>query len=118
MRTNTLPGAGTSSSAPDRIEAGGGSSAARLSRYNSYWKPMKLPPTLASGLQVGPTTLILLFFFVVPMLVVIAVSFFDYENAQIVQTFIVDNYRDVFTSTVTLQQYAKSLKFAAIVWAL
>lgn len=79
---------------------------------------MKLPPTFVSWLQVGPTTLILLFFFVVPMLVVIAVSFFDYENAQIVETFIVDNYRDVFTSTVTLEQDAKSLKFAAIVWAL
>ena len=79
---------------------------------------MKLPPTFVSGLQVGPTTLILLFFFVVPMLVVIAVSFFDYENAQIVETFIADNYRDVFTSSVTLEQYAKSLKFAAIVWAL
>ena len=41
------------------------------------------------------------------MLVVIAVSFFDYENAQIIETFILDNYRDVFTSNVTLQQYAK-----------
>src|ERR1700760_3881711 len=79
---------------------------------------MKLPPTLASWLQVGPTTLILLFFFVLPMLVVIAVSFFDYENAQIVETFIVENNRDVFASGVTLQQYAKSLEFAAIVWAL
>jgi putative spermidine/putrescine transport system permease protein len=79
---------------------------------------MKLPPILASWLQVGPTTLILLFFFVLPMLVVIAVSFFDYENASIVETFILNNYHDVFTSNVTLQQYAKSLKFAAIVWAL
>jgi putative spermidine/putrescine transport system permease protein len=32
--------------------------------------------------------------------------------------FIADNYRDVFSSSVTLQQYGKSLKFAAIVWAL
>jgi putative spermidine/putrescine transport system permease protein len=79
---------------------------------------MKLPPILASWLQVGPTTLILLFFFVLPMLVVIAVSFFDYENASIVETFILNNYHYVFTANVTLQQYAKSLKFAAIVWAL
>ena len=43
---------------------------------------MKIPPTVVSWLQVGPTALILLFFFfLIPMLVVIAVSFFDYENA-------------------------------------
>ena len=79
---------------------------------------MKLPPTIASWLQVGPTALILLCFFVLPVLVVIIVSFFDYENAQIVETFILDNYRDVFTSNVTILQYASSLKFAVIVWAI
>jgi putative spermidine/putrescine transport system permease protein len=79
---------------------------------------MKIPPVLASWFQVGPTALILTFFFFVPMLVVIAVSFFDYENAQIVETFITQNYNDVFTSSVTLKQYASSLKFAAIVWAI
>jgi putative spermidine/putrescine transport system permease protein len=79
---------------------------------------MKISPVLASWFQVGPTALILIFFFFVPMLVVIAVSFFDYENAQIVETFITDNYNDVFMSSVTLKQYASSLKFAAIVWVL
>jgi putative spermidine/putrescine transport system permease protein len=78
---------------------------------------MKIPPVLASWLQVGPTALILGFFFFVPMLVVIAVSFFDYDNAQIVETFITANYYYVFTSKVTLLQYASSLKFAVIVWA-
>src|SRR5580693_5218891 len=119
MRTNISPSAGTSSSAHDPAEARAAlSNPPRLFRHNPAWEPMKPPPTFISWLQVGPTTLILLFFFVLPMLVVIAVSFFDYENAQIVETFIVNNYHDVFTSSVTLQQYAKSLKFAAIVWAL
>ena len=49
---------------------------------------MKLPPTSVSWLQVGPPTLILLFFFVLPMLVVVAVSFFDYDMRQIIPTFI------------------------------
>lgn len=79
---------------------------------------MKVPPTVASWLQVGPTALLLIFFFFVPMLVVIAVSFFDYQDGSIVETFILDNYRDVFTSAVTITEYANSLKFAAIVWAL
>jgi putative spermidine/putrescine transport system permease protein len=79
---------------------------------------MKIPPTLVSWLQVGPTALLLMFFFFIPMLVVIAVSFFDYQDGSIVETFILDNYRDVFTSAVTLTEYFNSLKFAAIVWAL
>ena len=77
---------------------------------------MKLPPQLASWLQVGPTTLLLIAFFGLPVLVVIAVSFFDFAQAQIVVTFIWDNYIDVFTSKVTIQQYLSSLKFAVIVW--
>ena len=79
---------------------------------------MKLRQPSSPGSRSAPTTLILLFFFVLPMLVVIAVSFFDYENAQIIETFITDNYHDIFTSSVTIQQYSKSLEFAAIVWAL
>lgn len=77
---------------------------------------MKLPPQLASWLQVGPTALLLIAFFGLPVLVVIAVSFFDFAQAQIVVTFIWDNYIDVFTSKVTIQQYLSSLKFAVIVW--
>jgi putative spermidine/putrescine transport system permease protein len=78
---------------------------------------MRLPAALASWLQVGPTALILAGFFGVPMLVVIAVSFFDYAQAQIIETFIWDNYRDIFTSNVTISQYLSSIKFAVIVWA-
>ena len=66
----------------------------------------------------GRLPLILLCFFALPVLVVIAVSFFDYENGQIIETFILGNYRDVFASNVTLLQYASSLKFAVIVWAI
>jgi putative spermidine/putrescine transport system permease protein len=67
---------------------------------------------------VGPTALILLGFFGIPVLVVIAVSFFDYEHAEIIETFIWDNYVDIFTSNVTIAQYFSSVKFALIVWAL
>jgi putative spermidine/putrescine transport system permease protein len=79
---------------------------------------MKLPSVFTSWLQVGPTALILAFFFIVPMFVVIIVSFFDYDNGSIVETFITQNYIDVFTSNVTVLQYFSSLKFAFIVWAL
>jgi len=71
----------------------------------------------ASWLQVGPLVLVLALFFGLPMLVVLAVSFFDYSRADIIPAFIFDNYAELFRSDVTLRLYVSSLKFAAIVWA-
>ena len=79
---------------------------------------MKLPPALVSWLQVGPLALILIVFFGLPVLVVLAVSFFDFDHMTIVPTFILDNYQDLFSSNVTLRLYLSSLKFAVIVWAI
>jgi putative spermidine/putrescine transport system permease protein len=79
---------------------------------------MKLPPSLVSWLQVGPLAVILTLFFGIPVIVVIIVSFFDFDHSDIVPTFIFDNYVDVFTSDVTLRLYLSSLKFAVMVWAI
>jgi putative spermidine/putrescine transport system permease protein len=79
---------------------------------------MKLSPSIVSWLQVGPMALVLLLFFGVPLIVVFIVSFFDFEQATIIPTFILDNYRDIFTSDVTLQLYLSTLRFAVVVWAL
>ena len=79
---------------------------------------MKISPPLASWLQIGPMALILIVFFGVPMLVVVAVSFFDFDHMSIVPAFILDNYDDLFSSDVTLRLYLSSIKFALIVWAI
>ena len=79
---------------------------------------MKLSPALASWLQVGPLALILIVFFWLPMLVVVAASFFDFDHMAIVPAFILDNYQDIFTDEVTLSLYLSSIKFAVIVWAI
>ena len=79
---------------------------------------MKLPPALVSWLQVSPLAVILIVFFGLPMLVVVAVSFFDFDRMTIVPTFILDNYQDLLTSDLTLRLYLSSLKFAAITWAI
>jgi putative spermidine/putrescine transport system permease protein len=62
--------------------------------------------------------IVLTLFFGLPMLVVIAVSFFDYTRADIIPAFIFDNYAELFRSDVTLRLYGSSIKFAAIVWAI
>jgi putative spermidine/putrescine transport system permease protein len=79
---------------------------------------MKIRPAFASWLQVGPLAAILTLFFGIPVLVVIVVSFFDFDHSDIVSTFILDNYTDIFTSDVTWRLYLSSLKFAVIVWAI
>ena len=79
---------------------------------------MKIRPAFASWLQVGPLAVILTLFFGIPVIVVIVVSFFDFEHTEIIPTFILDNYTDIFTSDVTARLYLSSLKFAVIVWAI
>ncbi|MBY0320742.1 MAG: ABC transporter permease [Reyranella sp.] len=78
---------------------------------------VEYPGERASWLQVAPMVVVLLLFFGLPMLVVLAVSFFDFSRTEIIPAFIFDNYIDLFRSEVTLRLYASSLKFAAIVWA-
>src|SRR6266851_593723 len=70
----------------------------------------------ASWLQIAPLVVVLALFFGLPMLVVLAVSFFDFDRSDIIPAFILDNYADLFRSEVTLRLYASSIKFALIVW--
>src|SRR5882757_58796 len=71
----------------------------------------------ASWFQTAPMVIVLALFFGLPMLVVLVVSFFDFDRTDIIPTFIFDNYVELFRSEVTLRLYASSLKFALIVWA-
>jgi len=78
---------------------------------------VKASSWLASWIQVAPVALVLVLFFGLPMLVVVAVSFFDYGQGRLYPAFIFDNYLEIFSSSVTLRLYLSSLKFALIVWA-
>ena len=71
----------------------------------------------ASWLQISPLVVVLTLFFGLPMLVVLAVSFFDFDRSDIIPAFIFDNYAELFRSEVTLRLYTSSIKFALIVWA-
>ncbi len=74
---------------------------------------------LAPYLLATPLILVFLAFFVVPMLLVVTVSFFDYESYEIlIPAFTLQNYIDVFTESVTWQTYWITLKFCLIVWAI
>ncbi len=72
----------------------------------------------ASYLLAAPLALILLLFFGVPLALVIVVSFFDFDKFEIVPTFTLINYAELFESSLTYTLYASTLKYAVIVWAI
>src|SRR5215510_11740671 len=70
-------------------------------------------------LQVAPLTVILGGFFVLPIVIVIMVSFFEYQTYQLlIPTFTLQNYVDVFSASVTYRTYLSTVRFCAIVWAI
>jgi putative spermidine/putrescine transport system permease protein len=73
---------------------------------------------LVSWLQVAPLATVLLFMFVLPALLFVVVSFFDYDRTGIYPAFLLDSYREVLTSGSTLRVYLSSLKFAVLVWTI
>jgi putative spermidine/putrescine transport system permease protein len=78
----------------------------------------RLPAWAVSWLQVLPLTAILLVLFALPTLLFLVVSFFDYDRIGLYPAFLLDSYREIFTSASTLRVYGSTLKFAAIVWAI
>lgn len=82
------------------------------------WPRCHIPAKLIPWLLAGPLTLILIVFFVFPTLLFLVVSFFDHDRVGIYPAFLLDNYREVFTSEGTLRLYGGTFKFAAIVWAI
>lgn len=79
---------------------------------------MKISPTLTSYLQIGPLLLVLLLFFGIPLLVIIAYSFFQFDGLDSIPAFDFVNYAYVLTSPVTLSLYLKTLYYAIMVWAI
>jgi putative spermidine/putrescine transport system permease protein len=81
-------------------------------------RPMKIPERLIPYLQVLPLTLVLLVFLGIPLVLVVVVSFFDYDMFDIVPEFTLRNYVELFRSDLTYDLYLSTLKYALIVWAI
>jgi putative spermidine/putrescine transport system permease protein len=69
-------------------------------------------------IQATPLLLILGFFLAVPILLLLVVSFWDYDFAGMYPDFITLNYAETLGSWVTWKTYGNTLKFTAIVWAI
>ncbi|MBX2882737.1 MAG: ABC transporter permease [Granulosicoccus sp.] len=79
----------------------------------SGWKPTGL-----SWLQLSPIVVILGFFLVLPVIAIVAVSFWASTEYSYHPAFIFENYQYLLTSKVTYTVYLKTLMFTAITWLL
>jgi putative spermidine/putrescine transport system permease protein len=73
---------------------------------------------LTPYLQAAPLGVILVCFLFLPMIALVVVSFFDYDSVQIIPGFVLTNYHDVFSSSVTWRTYLNTIRFTVIVWAI
>jgi putative spermidine/putrescine transport system permease protein len=88
-------------------------------RIGGETAPMELKRSWMPYLQATPLILVFALFFVLPIALVVVVSFFDYQTYQIlIPDFTFLNYEDVFTAEVTYRTYWITLKFCLIVWAI
>jgi putative spermidine/putrescine transport system permease protein len=70
-------------------------------------------------LQALPLSAVLVLFFAVPIVLVVVVSFFDYETYQLlIPAFTLENYREVFSEAVTYRTYLITVEVCAISWAI
>ncbi|MQB19806.1 ABC transporter permease [Agrobacterium tumefaciens] len=81
-------------------------------------KPFTLPKGLVSYIEATPLALILGFFLLLPILMIVVVSFWDYDFAQMYPDFVTFNYTETLGSWVTWQTYINTLKYAFLVWAI
>jgi putative spermidine/putrescine transport system permease protein len=72
---------------------------------------------IAPYLQVAPVTLVLLVFFGIPLALVVAVSFFEYDEFSISPAFVLTNYIELWSQT-TLNLYVQTITYALVVWAI
>jgi putative spermidine/putrescine transport system permease protein len=74
---------------------------------------------LTPYLQVLPLSAVFFAFFAVPIVLVVVVSFFDYETYQLlIPAFTLDNYREVFSEDVTYRTYLITVEFCVLTWAI
>ena len=82
--------------------------------------------SLTPYLQAAPLALVFSLFFILPLVLVVVVSFFDYNEYEIIPAFTGQNYREIFDGClddlpdlcVTLATYWSTLKLCFMVWAL
>jgi len=70
----------------------------------------------SSYFLISPMALIFAVFLVIPLLTIVVVSFWDYDEYRILPDFIFENYEYLLGSSVTWSIYLNTLKYAVLTW--
>ena len=70
-----------------------------------------------SYLQSTPLALVLAVFLLVPIATIVVVSFWDYNEYELIPGFVLTNYVDALGSATTWRTYVATIRFALTVWA-
>ena len=79
---------------------------------------MRASNTMIGWLQAAPLAIILGGFLVIPILMIVVVSFWGATEWSIYPAFQLDNYEFLFSSWVTYSVFLKTFKYALVTWAL
>ncbi len=74
--------------------------------------------TLKSWMMVSPLAAVLLVFLILPIVMIVTVSFWQATEWSIIPAFIFENYEFLFGSPVTYKVFFNTFKYAAITWVL
>ena len=88
---------------------------ASLRSKNKAQGALRWPAQWTPYLLAAPYALILVAFLVIPIVMIVIISFWKYSNFVMTPAFVLDNYAQVF-SAVYLKTYLNTFKYAAIVW--
>ncbi len=85
---------------------------------------MRVSSGLPAWVQAGPFALVFLFFFIVPLVLIVAISFWDFNEYELLPAFTPKNYIQIFEGCsnfddpcTTVRTYLSTLKFCGLVWA-
>jgi putative spermidine/putrescine transport system permease protein len=73
--------------------------------------------SLTPYVLVAPQTLVFLLFLVLPIAMIVIVSFWQFNGYAMVPAFSFENYTGIFTSDVSLRTYLNTFKYVGLVWA-
>ena len=79
---------------------------------------MRASNTMSGWLQAAPLAIILGGFLVIPIIMIVVVSFWGATEWSIYPAFQFDNYEFLFSSWVTYSVFLKTFKYALVTWAL
>ena len=79
---------------------------------------MRFSNTMIGWLQAAPLAIILGGFLVIPIIMIVVVSFWGATEWSIYPAFQFDNYEFLFSSWVTYSVFLKTFKYALVTWAL